>query len=210
MKTKNNMTALLCLVALIASAGAGAQVNPQADKGFYVGLSTAQARSSFDRFPAVTGGLPADYTNSSGTWKAFAGYQLNQYFGLEVTYAQLGEFNAHVNSAGVDLYTQIRTTAWTGSLVGTLPLGKGFSLLGKIGESYARESRGDCNICVAPVTNSSSNTWSPTFGVGVKYNFTPSWSARVEVDRYAKVGDSGDSTFGGRINLWSAGVAYKF
>lgn len=209
MKTKNNLSALLCFTTIVASAGAAAQVNPQEDKGFYLGLSTAQARSSFDRFPAVAGGFPADYSNSSGTWKAFGGYQLNQYFGLELQYAQLGEFNAHINT-GVDLYTQIRTTAWTGYLVGTLPVGKGFSLLGKIGESYTRESRGDCNICQAPVTNSSSNIWSPTFGVGVKYNFTPNWSARVEAERYTKVGDSGDSTFGGRITLWSLGASYKF
>jgi opacity protein-like surface antigen len=210
MKTKKNISALLCFVALVVSAGADAQVNPQNDKGFYVGFSTAQARSSFDQYPAVAGGLPADYSNSSGTWKAFGGYQLNQYFGLELTYAKLGDFNAHINSGGVDLYTQIRTTAWTGSLVGTLPVGKGFSLLGKIGESYTRETRGDCNICVAPVTNSDSNIWSPTFGVGVKYSFTPNWSARVEAERYTKVGDSGGSTFGGRIDQWSAGVAYKF
>ena len=210
MKTKNNISALLCFSVLVASAGAAAQVNPQDDKGFYFGLSTAQARSSFDRFPALTGGLPTDYSNSSGTWKAFGGYQLSRYFGVELTYAQLGEFNAHVNVGGTDLYTQIRTTAWTGSLVGTLPLGKGFALLGKVGESYTRESRGDCNICQAPVTGSSSNTWSPTVGVGVKYSITPNWSARVEVDRYTKVGDSSASTFGGRIDLWSAGIAYKF
>ena len=210
MKTKKNISALLGFVALAFSASAVAQVNPQDNKGFYVGFSTAQARSSFDRSPAVAGGFPADYSNSSGTWKGYGGYQFNQYFGLELTYAQLGEFNAHINANGADLYTQIRTTAWTGSLVGTLPLGKGFSLLGKVGESYTRESRGDCNICQAPVTGSSSNVWSPTFGAGVKYNFTPNWSARFEGERYTKVGDSGGSTFGGRIDLWSAGVSYKF
>ncbi|MEO8441609.1 MAG: outer membrane beta-barrel protein, partial [Betaproteobacteria bacterium] len=109
MKTKKNISALLCFVALVASASAGAQVNPQ-DKGIYIGFSTAQARSSFDQYPAVAGGFPTDYSNSSGTWKGYAGYQLNQYFGLELSYAQLGEFNAHVNANGTNLYTQIRTT----------------------------------------------------------------------------------------------------
>ena len=73
-----------------------------------------------------------------------------------------------------------------------------------------RETRGNCMVCSSPVTSSSSNIWSPTFGVGLKYDFTPNWSARAEYEHFTKIGSSNDSTFGGKVNLYTAGVAYRF
>jgi len=95
-------------------------------------------------------------------------------------------------------------------MVGTLPLGRDFSLLGRLGETRVRESRGNCSVCAAPVSAASDNTWSPTFGAGLKYDFNANLSARVEAERYTKVGDSNQNTFGAKVNLYTAGLAYKF
>jgi OOP family OmpA-OmpF porin len=206
MHTKNRIATLMCLTGLLASGAALAE-----DKGAYLGFSAGQTRANFDGSPAIAAGFPVTYDNSAGVWKAYGGYQFNQYFGAELTYVKLGDYNANVTVPGfAPLFTQIRINGWGGALVGTLPLGKGFSLLGKIGETYTRESRGDCNICIAPVTNSSSNIWSPTFGAGLKYAFTPNLSARAEVERFTKVGDSNNGTIGASIMLYTAGLAYKF
>ena len=161
------LTGLLCAIALLACTSAIA-----ADNGFYVGFSAGQARPSFDSNPAVAGGFPVQYDSSSGAWDAAVGYQINRYFGVEVRYVKFGDYNAHIVVPGVGpLFTNIQINAWGASLVGTAPLGRGFSLLGRIGENYTRETRGNCNICVTQPASSSDNIWSPSFGVGVKYDF---------------------------------------
>jgi len=181
-----------------------------ADNGAYIGFSAGQARPSFDSNPAVAAGFPVQYDSSSGAWDAAVGYQINRYFGIELRYIKFGDYNAHIFVPGVgNLFTNIQINAWGGSLVGTAPLGRGFSLLGRVGENYTRETRGNCNICVTQPTSSSDNVWSPSFGVGVKYDFNANWAVRGEAERYTKIG-SNDNTFGGKVNLYTVGVTYKF
>jgi OOP family OmpA-OmpF porin len=206
MNTNRRIAALICLVSLLASGAALAQVAQ--DKRFYVGFGAGQARPDFDSAPAIASGLPVVYDSSSGIWKAFAGYQFNKYFGAELIYVRLGDYNVYLPTVALNTSIQIKGAG--GALVGTLPLGKDFSLLGRVGETNIRESRGNCALCAGVVTSSSSNTWSPSFGIGLAYDLNASWSARAEAERFTKVGSSGDSTFGAAINMYSASLAYKF
>jgi OOP family OmpA-OmpF porin len=193
-------------IGLLASSAAIAADN----NFFYLGGSLGQARTSFDGNPAVAGGLATTYDNSVSAWSAFGGYQINKYFGAELRYIKFGDTNVQVNVPGVgSLFTNIQINGWGASLVGTQPLGKDFSLLGRIGATYTRETRGNCNICAGPVSSSSDNVWSPSFGIGLQYDFNASLIARGEVERFTKIGDS-DNTFGGRATLWTAAMAYKF
>lgn len=208
MHADNQIATFLCFAGLLANGAALAQAQDNS-KGAYVGFSAGQARSSFDSNPTLAGGLPINYSNSSGIWKAFVGYQFNPTVGAEVTYAKLGDYTVNVNVGGTNLYTQTRINSWGGALVGTLPLGKGFSLLGRVGANYVRQSRGDCNICASQPSWSSDNVWSPSLGVGAKYDFNPSVSVRAEAERFTKVG-SNNSTFPGEVTLYTAGVAIKF
>ena len=181
-----------------------------ADNGFYVGASAGQARPSFDANPAIAFGFPVTYDSSSAVWGAFGGYQINRYFSAEVRYVRLGEYNAQLSVPGIGaLFTNIQISGWGAALVGALPLGKDFSLLGRIGETRLRETRGNCNICTGQTLNSSDNIWSPSFGIGLKYDFNPNLSARGEVERFTKIGST-DNTFGGAAYLYSVGLAYKF
>ena len=207
MHTDKQIAALLCLVGLMASGTALAQDNK--DKGVYVGGSAGQSRAFFDASPPILRGLPATFDNSYGVWKAFGGYQFSPSLSAEVTYVRLGDYTINVATPTGPQFTQARITGWGGALVGTMPLGKNFSLLGRIGETYTRQTRGSCNICAGPVTESSSNVFSLTFGAGIKYDFNPNLSARAEVERFQKVGSDGN-TFNGHINLYTAGLAYKF
>jgi predicted porin len=205
MLDQRRLTVVLLAAGLLAGNAAIA-----ADNGLYVGFSAGQSRPSFDSNPAVAAGFPVIYDSSSSAWDAAVGYQINKYFGVEVRYIKFGDFNAHIVVPGVGpLYTNIQINAWGGSLVGTAPLGRGFSLLGRVGENYTRETRGNCNICATQPASSSDNIWSPSFGVGVKYDFNANFSARGEVERFTKIG-SNDNTFGGKVNLYTVGVTYKF
>jgi len=46
-------------------------------------------------------------------------------------------------------------------------------------------------------------------GAGAKWNFAKNWSARLEWERFAKVGDS-NTTGTSDIDFFSVGLAYKF
>lgn len=179
------------------------------NNNFYLGFSAGQARPRFDQ-PTWLTGLPLTFTGSDTAWKVFGGYQFNQNFALEGNYVKFGTYVANVNVAGGPLFTDVNINAWGASLVGTLPLAKDFSIFGKAGMAYTRESRGTCSaLCQVNTTFSANNIWSPTVGVGLKYDFHPNWNVRGEVERYTKVG-SNDNSFGASINLYTLGLAYKF
>src|SRR4051812_48011748 len=91
MLEQRHLTTALFAVALLAATPAIA-----ADNGFYVGFAAGQARPSFDSNPRVAAGFPVQYDSSSGAWDAAVGYQLNQYFGVEVRYVKFGDYNAHI------------------------------------------------------------------------------------------------------------------
>jgi OOP family OmpA-OmpF porin len=192
---------------LFATAATASGVACAADTNFYLGFSAGQARTNFDPAPAFSAGIPVTYDNSDSAWKVFAGYQFNQNFAIEGNYAKLGTYIANAGAPGI---TDVNVNAWGASLVGTLPLGKDVGLFAKGGMAYTRESRGTCSgICQTNTLFSANNVWSPTVGVGLKYDFHPNWNVRGEVERYTKIGSS-DNTFGGTLNLYSVGLAYKF
>ena len=174
-----------------------------ADNGFYIGGGFGQARPSFDANPAAALGFPVTNDNSSAVWNAFGGYQINQYFSAELRYVNLGEYNSALSVPGIGtLLAKIRITGWGAALVGALPLGKDFSLLGRVGENRLRETlfgNGSTN----------DNTWSPSFGIGLKYGINPNLSARAEVEHFTKIG-SNDNTIGAHANLYTVGLVYKF
>jgi OOP family OmpA-OmpF porin len=182
-----------------------------ADNGVYIGGSIGQTRVHFDGTPAIASGLPVTYDNSDSAWTAFGGYQFNKYFSAELTYVKLGNYHANLAVPGVgNLFTNIQITGWGPSIVGTLPLRNDLAILGRIGETYMRETRGNCDICIGTVSTASDNTWSPTVGIGLKYDFNSSLSARGELTHYTNIGKSTANTFGANMNLYTVGFAYKF
>ena len=185
------MTHTLLVIGLLLSAASQA-----ADTGFYIGGSLGQARASFDQpVAAFLAGVPVTADNSSYAYKVYGGYQLNQYFGVELIYHYLGEYNIVMGTA----LNKADITGWGGALVGTAPLGKDFSLLGRVGITHTRET----------FIGSSDNIWSPSFGIGLKYDFNPNLSARGEFEHFTKIG-SNDNTIGAHINVWTLGLGYKF
>jgi len=198
------VTSILFLTAAVASGATLAE-----DTRFYAGFSAGQARPRFDQ-PTWLGGIPATFDSSDSAWKIFGGYQFNQNFGVEANYVKFGTYALNANVAGTPMFTDININAWGASLVGTLPMAKDFSLFGKAGMAYTRTTLGTCSaLCQLNTTFSGSNVWSPTVGVGLKYDFHPNWNVRGEVERYTKVG-SNDNSIGGSINLYTIGLAYKF
>lgn len=119
------------------------------------------------------------------SYGVYGGYQFQENFAAELGLRRLGDFTLY----GVDVETEQAAL----SLVARLPLSNGFHVYGRLGYNYldASASYG--------ANHASDNTSGGLYGLGLAYDFTPTVSARVEVQR-----PSSDST-----NL-SAGLTFKF
>jgi OOP family OmpA-OmpF porin len=140
----------------------------QAAPGFYVGLDAG--KSKFD-----------GYENREKSLGGFAGYHFNDNLALEGGYR--------------DLYSGISFDATQVSLaaVGTMPLGSGFNVFGRLGLNHlSSKSKFGGNYGFESATK-------VLYGVGLGYAFTPAISARIEFQKPAS-----------NLNNLSIGVAYKF
>ncbi|WP_298830300.1 porin family protein [uncultured Piscinibacter sp.] len=172
---KKIVHALLC-ASLLGAAAAHAE-------GLSVGGSLASSRWKGDDI----GGLSTDKSATGG--KIYGGYGFTPNFGLEAGYATLGKFESAAGSVKAD--------GFFADAVGTLPLGNGFSALGRVGlfngkldSSLAGDDRGT----------------SYKVGAGLQYDFDPRLALRGEWERYRF------DALGAKSNtdLYSVGLNYKF
>ena len=152
-------------------------------EGLSVGGSLASTRWKGDDI----GGLSTDKSATGG--KIYGGYAFTPNFGLEAGYASLGKFDSAAGSVKAD--------GFFADAVGTLPLGSGFSALGRVGlfngkldSSLAGDDRGT----------------SYKVGAGLQYDFDPRLAVRGEWERYRF------DALGSKSNadMYSVGVNYKF
>lgn len=147
---------LVAAVLGMAALSAGAAEQP----GFYVGAGAGQAMID-------DGALDDDDT----AFSAFAGYQLNPYFGLEAGYADLGKTEP-LGSAGPELEADAAYLV----AVGTLPFTDRFS-------GYAKAGYSDWNVDTS-ITGVSDDGNDPTYGLGLQYRFTDAVALRGEYSRF--------------------------
>ncbi len=156
-------------VAALSSTAFGAQPGP-GESGFYVGAGLGRASTDLN-----SGGISGD--DRDNAWKGFGGYQFNRYFAVEGGYLDLGR--ASVAGTGGTLSSD--STAWQASLVGSLPLGQQFALIGKVGVART-ETDTISTIGGTPVAANDRNT-DPTYGLGLRYDFTKAFGVRGEWER---------------------------
>ena len=172
---KKIANALLC-VSMLGAAAAHAE-------GLSVGGSLASTKWKGDDI----GGVSTDKSATGG--KIYGGYSFTPNFGLEAGYATFGKYKSAAGSVKAD--------GFYADAVGTLPLGNGFSALGRVGvfngkldSSLAGDDRGT----------------SYKVGAGVQYDFDPKLGIRGEWERYRF------DALGAKSNadMYSVGLNYKF
>lgn len=172
---KKIANALLC-VSMLGAAAAHAE-------GLSVGGSLASTKWKGDDI----GGVSTDKSATGG--KIYGGYSFTPNFGLEAGYATFGKYKS---AAG-----NVKADGFYADAVGTLPLGNGFSALGRVGvfngkldSSLAGDDRGT----------------SYKVGAGVQYDFDPKLGIRGEWERYRF------DALGAKSNadMYSVGLNYKF
>lgn len=130
-----------------------------------------------------------DVSDRHSSYGAFVGYNFHENFAAEFGYRRLAEYDESFGNTKVGVTADQMAL----SVVGTLPLGNGFNVFGRLG--YNRlEAKGSVGSFSASETTSGG-----LYGVGVGYGFTPTVSGRIEIQK-----PSSDSS-----NI-SAGVVIRF
>jgi OOP family OmpA-OmpF porin len=172
------------MLALAAALPAPAALAQSSDSGIYVGGLLGRSR--------VSENCPKSCDEASRAARAFAGYQFNRGFGMEVGAAGLGETKS--DELGVPVTTQVRVLDFT--VLGHLHLAEKVALFGRLGV-YQGKTTGT-------LTDTSSGG---TAGVGVQIAVTPNLALRVEWQDYATV-SNGARLFD--INLFGLAALWRF
>ena len=213
--TKTSIALALGSLAALAAPLAGAQEAT----GWYAGANVGRSAATIDDARITSGlanqglgGIAISNDDRATGYKVFGGYQFNPWFGIEGGFVDLGNFGYRASTvpAGT-LSGDMGVKGFNLDLVGTLPLGGGWSALGRVGATSMRasDSFAATGAVRTPYADAHPSQRSNGFkaGVGVSYAFTPSLSVRLEAERYRlkdAVGNRGD------VDLLSVGLVYRF
>ncbi len=206
----------LMVLAGLSTLATGAAV-AQDDSYLYGGISAGASRSKIDQDRIAASLLGAGLTTTGfqrdergNAFRLFGGYQFNRYFGLEAGYFDLGKFgfNASTAPAGT-LNGQIRLRGLSLDLVGTLPLGDRWSLLGRVGAqaAQARDTFGGSGAVAVLNPNPSKREINYKAGAGVQYAFSRNVLMRLEGEHY-RVNDAVGNH--GGVNVASLSLVFPF
>lgn len=187
-----------------------------ADAGFYVGVSLGQSeldssagdiKSALEAAGAT--GVVASVDNTDLGWKLFGGYQLNQYFGVEVSYVNMGEFTTdatYSTPVGSPVHGSAEGDGGLFSVVGTLPLGEAFAVFGKVG-AFVWDVDATASNSFGTLDDNYNGT-TLAYGIGANWQFTKSVGIRGELERFKDIGpDEGEDT---DVDLYSLGAVFQF
>jgi OOP family OmpA-OmpF porin len=206
-----------CKMGVLALAVSAAPFAMAGDLGWYGGLSVGDARAKIDD-PRITSGLVGtgltttsiEDRNRDTGYKLFGGYQFNRNFALEGGYFNLGKFGfTSITVPAGTLKGDIKLQGINLDAVGTLPFTEKFSGFGRVGVTYNEgvdsfSGTGAVNVLDSGPSKMDTNY---KYGLGLQYDFTPTFAMRLEAERYRvndAVGNRGD------IDLVSVGLIVRF
>ena len=199
---------------------------PAQESGFYAGGSAGWSMIDDDFINAQKEDRHSVDDSSLG-WKFFAGYNLNQYFGVELAYVDLGEATATISAAdnsNVGKASEFKSTTegFSFAATGRYPFAKQFDVFARIGGFYySYDINRDTAVSFSTVTDTteapaaslSADKLSYFFGLGVRYAWNENFSIRAEWERYdfsAFTNQVNNRDLEVSINVFSAGFEYHF
>jgi OOP family OmpA-OmpF porin len=202
MKKSNRFVTRLLVAVAALGAVAGVQAQSSAS-GSSTGYSLYGAGNSYIGLNAgrsefsLSNGLGLFASDKHDTsYNLYAGSYFSPNFGFEAGYTDFGKVSRAGGSTKADGINL--------SLVGRLPLGSSFNLLGKLGTTYGRT---DVSSRDPGVVAGSESGFGLSYGVGAEFLFNPQWSAVLQYDEHdLKFIGSGRE----RVSATSVGVRYRF
>ncbi len=153
--------------------------------GGYVGAGflSASTNNASD-FATVVAGPGFSGDKSATGLKVYGGYLWGQY-GVEAGYYGLGSYEVKSGGTKTD---EFKTTAFTVSGVGSLPLDKAFNLHGKLGLAFTSADYTCVVACGGPIfVNTKKSGVSPLLGIGLGWQATNSFSLRADLELFNNV-----------------------
>lgn len=196
--------ALLAGMALFAASGAASS---QAYFGAAVG--NAKIKNGCQGAPSS-----ASCDDKDSGWKFVVGHRFTPHLGVEIAYSELGAPAAHASGFGPVQNAEL--TALELTAIGSWPIARRFELYGKLGVYRGEMEARDVSFPTiaifpppppppTPGWRSDSNTGF-TYGVGASFALTEHALARLEWQRYPKLGGSPELD----IDVVSLGALYRF
>ena len=202
LKTSNKVSIAAATVTLAFAGGVQAQSSTMpaprtgnsmyAPGSAYIGFNIGQSNLKLNNGNNLFG-----IERTKNIYSLYAGSYFNEFLGLEIGYADFGRFN---RAGG-----QTKADAFNLGLIGKLPLGTSFNLLGRLGTTYGR-TEVSSNIASGVVAGKETG-WGGSYGVGAEFVFNPQLSAVLQYDEYNLKFAGGNRD---RINTTSLGLRYRF
>jgi opacity protein-like surface antigen len=181
----------LAIASLTLATGAAAQGDPTGNS--YIGLNAGRTDFKIGNDTSIYANESSNTSLQINMGSYFKGSNL----GAELGYIDFGNIDragGRTSAHGINL-----------SLIGRIPLGTSFNLLGKAGGIYSRTSVSAAPASGVPTGNESDLGW--TYGVGLEYAFARQWSGVVQYDDYNLKFAGGERD---RISNLSLGVRYLY
>ena len=173
------------------------------DAGMYLGLSGGWAMQNWKN--VETDGLTVSKDDGFAA-RAFAGYDINKYFAVEMGYSYLGFFKPQLATDGVVFFQAKDTQAV--DLVGKIkaPVADDVSLYAKLGGDYLMTKE------YSPLDGSSRNlhNFNVAYGAGVDFDVTSNVIVNAEWMRLNGNAKVTSDDYQPNADMFLLGVRYKF
>lgn len=164
-----------------------------------IGLGQSENKQRLERLggPNFTG----DVDNEDSSWKIFGGYRLwDEYVAVEVSYIDLGKTTVNGTSNGSASSGTQESDTFTIGLVGRIPITDPLGFIVHLG--FSRNEAKITSTIGSTSTFEGPNDFEFYYGGGLQYEITETIGARVEFERF-EIADY-------PVNLWTAGILYRF
>lgn len=194
---------LLCAAFLLAA------IVPAASAEDYLGLlkppkSTLESPTGFFSLSAAPlNGLAPSLGVDNGM-RMKLGYSYSRYFAVQGEFVDFGTGPALFATPG-NLASAFRSTGFGVDTVATVPW-RSFSFYGKLG-AYRGEARNEfMSYSTSLLGDARGTRW--RYGLGVRYDFTPTFGVRADLERYSPLGTplAGDAD----TDSFTVGVSWRF
>lgn len=220
LKTFTKKHVLSAIAISMLGCGMLTAANATCTPGAYVGGQLGWGDIHQGNFATPTIGTTThdNFKDTGLAGRVFGGYQFNQNLAAEAGYTKFhnATANATTTVAGIGTVTTngtIKTDAFDIVGKGILPLQNGFSVYGKLGAAYLRETghinvtRTVGNASVSASASADAHKVLPTFGAGGTYDITQNLAADVSWMHIQMVGSSSKLA---NTDFVGAGLTYKF
>jgi OOP family OmpA-OmpF porin len=204
----------------LAALALGVTLATPAFSQFYAGGSAGRSTLDPKRTDWETAGAVTTFDDKDSAWKLYAGYGFSKHFGVELQYADLGEYRANISDPVTPETgnVNVKVRSWGAYLTGKLPVAGNFSLSGKIGyaRNRARMSFSSTGARFFASDSGSKSTNELAYGIGLGYAFTKNVALRAEWEQFGKAGNTNNNfttpgnTSESKPDLLSVGVQFTF